>query len=148
MSTVNVRSCMAASMTGVLAMLVSFAAPAQSYPARPIELISHTSAGSGTDVIARAVADVFRREKLLPQPFVVVNRVGGAGVIAYSYFKTKRGDPYVMLTVAGMLISFVWPCSVRFPLIVVWPRSPAVISVDSNFALGYSRTWKKSSLCK
>ena len=89
---------------GAFAALVSFAALAQSYPMRPIELISHTSAGSGTDVVARALADVVRRENLLPQPFVVVNRVGGAGVIAYTFFKTKRGDPYYMLTVSPTLL--------------------------------------------
>jgi putative tricarboxylic transport membrane protein len=76
----------------------------QPYPSKPIELVVHTSAGSGTDVIARAVAEVMRREKLLPQPFVVANRVGGSGVVAYSYFKGKRGDPYTMLTVSSSLL--------------------------------------------
>jgi tripartite-type tricarboxylate transporter receptor subunit TctC len=89
---------------GALAALVSCAALAQAYPTRPVELISHTSAGSGTDVVARALADVVRRENLLPQPFVVVNRVGGAGVIAYTFFKTKRGDPHYMLTVSPTLL--------------------------------------------
>ena len=89
---------------GALAALVSCAALAQAYPTRPIELISHTSAGSGTDVVARALADVVRRENLLPQPFVVANRVGGAGVIAYTFFKSRRGDPYYMLTVSPTLL--------------------------------------------
>lgn len=101
----SLRGCLLAGIVSMHAMLACHQAFAQSYPTKPIELVVHTSAGSGTDVIARAVADVFRREKLLPQPFVVANRVGGAGVIAYSYFKTKRGDPYSMLTVSGTLLA-------------------------------------------
>ena len=97
---------------GVLAFLVSGALAAgvcgtangQSYPTRPIELVSPTSAGSGTDIYARALADIVRKEKLLPHPFVVQNRAGGGSVIAYNYFKTKRGDPYVMLAATGSIV--------------------------------------------
>src|SRR5687768_10805321 len=89
---------------GVVAALAS-PAVAQRYPDRPIELIVHTSAGSGGDVISRLVADIFRKENLLPQPFVVVNRVGGAGVIAYTYFKTRHGNPYSMLSITGTLLA-------------------------------------------
>ena len=31
-------------------------------------------------------------------------RTGGASVIAYNYFKTKRGDPYVMLAATGSIV--------------------------------------------
>ena len=103
MSTVPVR--FVSAVIGALAALACPPAATQPYPNRPIELVVHTSAGSGTDVIARAVADIFRRENLLPQPFVVVNRVGGAGVIAYTYFKGRRGDPYSMLTMTGTLLA-------------------------------------------
>jgi putative tricarboxylic transport membrane protein len=97
---------------GVLAVLIAAAAAAgvcapasaQSYPTRPIELVVPTSAGSGTDVYARALADIVRKEKLLPQPFVVQNRTGGGSVVAYNYFKTKRGDPYVMLAATGTIV--------------------------------------------
>lgn len=94
---------------GVLAFLVGTTLAAgvcgtangQSYPTRPIELVSPTSAGSGTDIYARALAEIVRREKLLPQLFVVHNRPGGGSLIAYNYFQTKRGDPYVMLAATG-----------------------------------------------
>jgi len=91
-------------LTSAVASSLCGPASAQSYPTRPIELVSPTSAGSGTDIYARALADIFRREKLLPQPFVVQNRTGGASVIAYNYFKTKRGDPYVMLAATGSIV--------------------------------------------
>jgi putative tricarboxylic transport membrane protein len=97
--------------TTVLALLTGAAFAAgvatvygQPYPTRPIELVSPTSAGSGTDIYARALADIVRSEKLLPQPFIVQNRTGGGGVIAYNYFQTKRGDPYVMLAATGAIV--------------------------------------------
>ena len=91
-------------MSGMVASALSGPAIAQSYPTRPIELVVPTSAGSGTDIYARATAEIVRREKLLPHPFVVQNRTGGGSVIAYNYFKTKRGDPYVMLAATGSIV--------------------------------------------
>ena len=89
---------------GALAAALCGAAAAQSYPTRPIELVVPTSAGSGTDIYARALADITRKEKLLPQAFVIQNRTGGGSVVAYSYFKTKRADPYVMLAATGSIV--------------------------------------------
>src|SRR5687767_11999107 len=88
---------------GALAAGVCGMANGQSYPTRPIELVSPTSAGSGTDIYARALAEIVRANKLLPQGFVVQNRTGGGGLIAYNYFQTKRGDPYVMLAATGTI---------------------------------------------
>lgn len=90
-------------VSGALVTGVSGTAIGQAYPNRPIELISPTSAGSGTDIYARALADIVQREKLLPQPFIVQNRTGGSGLIAYNHFQTKRGDPYVMLAATGTI---------------------------------------------
>ncbi len=77
------------------------AAHAQGFPTKPLELVVHTSPGGGTDVFARAVADIIARERLLPQPVTVSNRSGGSGAVAYNYIKSKRGDPHVVLTVAS-----------------------------------------------
>jgi putative tricarboxylic transport membrane protein len=77
------------------------AAHAQNFPAKPLELVVHTSPGGGTDVFARAVADIITKERLLPQPVTVSNRSGGSGAVAYNYIKSKRGDPHVVLTVAS-----------------------------------------------
>jgi putative tricarboxylic transport membrane protein len=38
----------------------------------------------------------------------VVNRVGGSGVIAFSFFKEKRGDPYHLLSVTGTLLAMAY----------------------------------------
>ena len=58
---------------------------AQAYPAKPIELVVHTGPGGGADLVARTIADIVAREKLLPQPIIVQNRSGGGGAIAQNY---------------------------------------------------------------
>ena len=110
---------------------------AQAYPARPIEVIVHTSAGSGGDIVSRAVAEIVRREKLLPQPFQVVNRVGGSGALAYNFFKTKRGDPYWMLSVTGTLLSMAYRSDMNIALdnyspVALMTIDPQTIMVPAN----------------
>lgn len=95
-------------LAGTMPALAPLSVSAQTYPIRPIEVTVHTSAGSGGDVISRAIGEIIRREKFLPQPFVVNNRVGGAGALAYTYFKSKRGDPYYMLSVTGTLLALAY----------------------------------------
>ena len=65
-------------------------------------------AGSGGDVVSRAVAEIIRKEKFLPQALMVNNRVGGAGIVGWSFFKTKRGDPYYMMSVTGTILSIAY----------------------------------------
>lgn len=101
---------------GTLAAGSGGMAAAQSYPSKPIELVVPTSAGSGTDVYARALAEIVRKEKLLPQQFVIQNRTGGGSVIAYNYFKTKRGDPHVMLAATGSIVIMATRPDVNIPL--------------------------------
>lgn len=51
-------------------------AAAEDYPARPIRVITNTSAGGLSDIFARAVGDEIR--KTWGQPFIVDNRPGGS----------------------------------------------------------------------
>ena len=103
-------------LAAALGAFTSAFAYAQTYPSKPIELVVHTSAGSGGDVISRQMADIVRRDKLLPQPFVVVNRTGGNGVIGFSYFKTKRGDPHFMMSVTGTILALAYRPDVAITL--------------------------------
>ena len=74
-------------------------AKAQSWPARPVTVICPWGAGGGTDATARIVAAVL--EKQLKQPFNVVNRTGGSGVVGHAAIATAAPDGYTigMLTV-------------------------------------------------
>lgn len=79
-------------------------AHAQSYPSKTIEWISHSSAGSGTDLFNRSVSDLLAKEKIFNVAFIHSNRVGGNGVIAYQYVKSKKGDPHVVIAMSVSVI--------------------------------------------
>jgi putative tricarboxylic transport membrane protein len=61
-------------------------------PTRPVEVVVHTGPGGGSDVLARAVANMMEKEKLLPVRMQVVNKTGGGGAVAAAYLAEKKGD--------------------------------------------------------
>lgn len=69
------------------------------WPNRPVTLVCPWGAGGGTDATARIVAAIL--EKNLGQPFNVVNRTGGSGVVGHSAIATAAPDGYTigMITV-------------------------------------------------
>ncbi|MCC7484646.1 MAG: tripartite tricarboxylate transporter substrate binding protein [Burkholderiales bacterium] len=87
-----------------VAVLAAAPVTAQTFPSRPLELVVHTSAGGGTDLFARAVADIITKEKLVTQPVNVVNRPGGGGAIAYNYIKSRLGEPHTIMAVATLAL--------------------------------------------
>ena len=78
---------------------------AQPYPSRPIELVSATGAGGGSDLVARTVADIIAKEKLLPVQVFVVNKPGGGGAVGQTYVASKRADPYIFMQATIGLVS-------------------------------------------
>ena len=66
----------------------------ENYPSRPVQVICPWGAGGGTDATARIVASVLERE--LGQPFNVVNRTGGSGVVGHSAIATAAPDGYTL----------------------------------------------------
>ena len=62
------------------------------YPSRPVTVTVPWGAGGGTDATARIVAALL--EKDLGQPFNVVNRTGGSGVVGHSAIATAAPDGY------------------------------------------------------
>src|SRR5678815_4634509 len=74
-------------------LAASTAAFAQGFtPTRPIEVVVHTGPGGGSDVLARAVALMMEKEKLLPVRMQVVNKPGGNGAVAAAYLAEKKGE--------------------------------------------------------
>jgi putative tricarboxylic transport membrane protein len=76
-----------------LVALVAASAPAYAFkPTRPIEVVVHTGPGGGSDLLARAVATMMEKERLLPVRMQVVNKTGGGGAVAAAYLAEKAGD--------------------------------------------------------
>ncbi|MBL8587329.1 MAG: tripartite tricarboxylate transporter substrate binding protein [Methylobacteriaceae bacterium] len=84
---------------GAAALLPGAARAQSKYPTRPVTLVCPWGAGGGTDATARIVAAIL--EKDLGQPFNVVNRTGGSGVVGHSAIATAAPDGYTigMITV-------------------------------------------------
>jgi tripartite-type tricarboxylate transporter receptor subunit TctC len=82
------------SVVAAAAVLQAGAAPAQSYPARPVTLYVGLSAGGSVDLLARAAADEL--SAALGQRFVVVNREGGSMTIAMRAVLSAAADGYTL----------------------------------------------------
>jgi len=89
-----------------LLVLVSLAASAQPYPARPVRVLIPFTAGSAADIIARAMEPAMRER--LGQPFVIDNRGGAGGNIAAEMTAraTPDGHTIMMATIGTHAINY------------------------------------------
>ena len=80
-------------------------AHAQWKPTKPVEVIVHTGPGGGNDLLARAVAQMLEKEKLLPVRMQVLNKTGGNGVVAANALLEKKGDSHTLGFVSTVWIA-------------------------------------------
>src|SRR5581483_1279858 len=69
------------------------------WPSRPIHMVAPTGAGSGTDIIARLIADKLGAS--LKQPVVVDNKPGANGVVGIEFFVHQPPDGYTITMVTS-----------------------------------------------
>ena len=86
------------------ALLFSVSALAQDFPTRPIKIISPQAPGSGSDVVARMLAEKAGAE--LGQAIVVENKPGGNGIVAQGLVAKEPPDGYTLLITSVSLVSF------------------------------------------
>lgn len=91
------RRGLAAAAGAALALRSPRATAQARYPSRPVQLLVPWAAGGGTDAVARMIASLLERD--LGQPFVVVNRTGGAGVVGHAAIAGAPPDGHTI----GML---------------------------------------------
>ena len=68
---------------------------AQEFPARPVTIIVPSTAGGGTDIIARIIADALARQ--LGQAFVIENRPGAGSLVGTVAAANAAPDGYTVL---------------------------------------------------
>ncbi len=110
-------------------------------PTRPVEVIVHTGPGGGNDVLARAIANMMEKEKLLAVRMLVVNKPGGNGAVAAAAIAEKKDDPNTIglitsVWIAGPLTTSEAKITLRdLKPIAQLVREPAVFAVraDSPF---------------
>ncbi|MBK1660927.1 hypothetical protein CKO45_22170 [Paracraurococcus ruber] len=80
---------------GLAALLLAWPAAAQTFPDRPVRLVVPFAPGGATDVGARVLAEALGQ--VLPQPVVVENRQGGAGMVAAEFVARAPADGHTLL---------------------------------------------------
>ena len=79
---------------GVVALMCTTSVMAQAYPNKPITLVIPFAAGSGTDFVARTVAQ--KLSERLKQPVVVDNKAGASAQIAAQFVAKAAPDGYTL----------------------------------------------------
>ena len=82
-------------LLSVSLMVLLTCASAQTYPDRPITVISPFAAGGDADIAARNLAPVAQR--VLGQSVIVVNRAGASGAIGSLAVRNAKPDGYTLL---------------------------------------------------
>ncbi|HTD91747.1 MAG TPA: tripartite tricarboxylate transporter substrate binding protein [Burkholderiales bacterium] len=88
-----------AACTCALACNTAWAQQADAYPAKPVRVIVGLAPGGGTDIIARLLSQ--KLSDNLKRPFVVENRTGAGGTLAYALVAKSAADGYTLLAVAS-----------------------------------------------
>ncbi len=81
--------------------LVTFGAvmAQEKFPQKPVTLVIQFPPGGGADITGRAIASVI--EKYLTQPMTVVNKPGGAGLVAGDFLVKSKPDGYTIASLVS-----------------------------------------------
>lgn len=113
---------------------------AQSWPAKPLKLVTPFPPGGSADVIARLIGQSLSEQ--LGQPVVIDNRPGAGGVVGNEYAAKQPPDGYTLLLITGaypvqaaMLKSLPFDPLADIAMVSLLTTYPFVISVrpDSPF---------------
>src|SRR6476659_4900475 len=78
-----------------LSIAAATSANAQGFPDRPIHFVVPFTAGSGTDIVARTVAEPMSRA--LGQPIIIENKPGAGGTLGAAQVAKGTPDGYTLL---------------------------------------------------
>jgi putative tricarboxylic transport membrane protein len=74
-------------------------------PTKQIETVVHTGPGGGSDLFARAIAEMLQKEKLITQRMQVVNKSGGGPAVAMAYLSEKKGESHTVGFFTGVWVT-------------------------------------------
>jgi tripartite-type tricarboxylate transporter receptor subunit TctC len=118
--------------------LLALPAAAQTFPERPVRLVVPFAPGGATDVGARVLAEALGQ--VLPQPVVVENRQGGAGMVAAEFVARAAPDGHTILfnNTSHAVLRVVVPNAPIDPIrqlspVTILSEMPMVMLVANNF---------------
>ncbi len=117
-----------------------FQAAAQTYPTKPIHIISPYAPGGSTDIVARVIAP--RMSASLGQPVVVENRAGAGGTIGAEAVAHAAPDGYTLMITSSAIIAQMAFANRNLPYdpirdftpITAAVTQPGILLVNSSFA--------------
>ncbi len=128
----------------VAAVLAAAPASAQNWPDKPVHVIVPFTAGSATDVVARAVAQAM--SKNLGQVFVVDNKPGAGGSIGAGQVAKSAPDGYTLLVNSSahtvnpsIYPSLTYDAAKELPAVSMLAQQPNIMVAAP------SRGWKTSN---
>jgi putative tricarboxylic transport membrane protein len=74
-------------------------------PSQPVELVVPAGTGGGADQMARLLAELVAKHKLMKQPIQVVNRAGNSGAEGLLDVKSARGNPHKLIITLSSLFT-------------------------------------------
>ena len=89
----------------ILACLVPWTNVQAWEPTKPVEFIIPAGTGGGADVMTRFISPLISKHNLSPQPFVAVNKSGGAGAEGFTYVKGKKGEAHLIIITLSNLFT-------------------------------------------
>jgi len=141
MTGIALRSSLLAWPTAVI-LLVAAAAPAwaETYPARPVTIVTPFAAGSQTDAAARLLGQSL--QDALGQSFVIENKAGAGGLIAANAVARAKPDGYTLLlttnsthSAIALFKSVPYDPIKEFSRISRLGNFPSFIAVNSNLPI-------------
>jgi tripartite-type tricarboxylate transporter receptor subunit TctC len=126
---------LATAAAAAIAIATATGAAYADYPERPVTLIVPWSAGGGTDATGRIIATML--EEKLGQPFNVVNRTGGGGIVGHTEIKDANPDGYTIgiITTELSMYSAVGSADMDYQdytLIGLYNADPSAVFVRAN----------------
>src|SRR5919204_5948709 len=116
------------------------AALAQSFPAKPLKLVTPFPPGGSADVIARLTAQKLAEN--VGQPVIVDNRAGAGGLVGNEYASKQPPDGYTLLLITGaypvqaaMLKSMPFDPLADIAMVSMLTSYPFVVSVRADSPL-------------
>ncbi len=75
--------------------MLAHAVPPETFPSRPIDIVTHASPGGGTDATARTM--LIGTREALGVGMAVLPKVGGGGLVAMSYMSARPRDGHTLM---------------------------------------------------
>ena len=97
----------------------------EKFPSKPIEVVTHSGAGGGTDITARMM--MVHAPGVLGTELVVANRVGGSGAaaLAYAASRPRDGHTILLVTQSHLLTILQGKSAVKYDELVALARATA-----------------------